>query len=65
MLESRYKSGQSISPNYPHIEGYFLTIHDLARLVRDFQADCYDGFVSNDVGYLEEWLKKHNTIELD
>jgi len=65
ILESRYKPGQSVSPNHDFIEGYFLTINDLARLVRDFQADCHDGFVSNDIGYLEEWLKKHKTIEVD
>jgi len=45
-----------------HINGYFLTIDDLERLVRDFQADCFDGFVSNDKSYIEEWLKKHEQI---
>jgi len=44
------------------IKGYFLSIYDLARLVRDFQADCQDGFVSNDLSYLEHWLKKHEQI---
>jgi len=44
------------------VKGYFLTITDLARLVRDFQADCFDGFVSNDISYLEHWLKDHNRI---
>lgn len=60
--ESRPIPGQSVSPNHPYVDGYFLTINDLARLVRDFQADCHDGFVSNDIGYLEEWLKKHNQL---
>jgi hypothetical protein len=46
-----------------HIEGYFLTIDDLKRLVRDFQADCHDGFVSNDLSYIESWLNKHERIE--
>jgi hypothetical protein len=49
--------------DYKYMDGYFLTIHDLAKLVRDFQADCHDGFVSNDKSYIEEWLKKHNRIE--
>jgi len=49
--------------DYAYMDGYFLTINDLAKLVRDFQADCHDGFVSNDISYLEEWLKKHNRIE--
>jgi hypothetical protein len=40
------------------VTGYFLTIEQLARLVRDFQADCFDGFVSNDVAYLESKLKE-------
>ena len=48
--------------NYKYIDGYFLTIDDLAELVRDFQADCHDGFVSNDNSYLEEWLRKHDQI---
>ena len=40
------------------VTGYFLTIEQLARLVRDFQADCHDGFVSNDEAYLETKLKE-------
>jgi len=48
--------------NYSYVDGYFLTINDLAKLVRDFQADCHDGFVSNDGSYIEEWLKKHEQI---
>ena len=48
--------------NYEYVDGYFLTIDDLARLVRDFQVDCHDGFVSNDKSYIEEWLKKHDQI---
>lgn len=43
--------------------GYFLSIDDLERLVRDFQADCHDGFVSNDQSYIEHWLKKHERIQ--
>lgn len=46
-----------------YVEGYFLTPKDLQKLVRDFQADCHDGFVSNDGSYIEEWLKKHERIE--
>lgn len=41
-----------------YVEGYFLTIDQLAMLVRDFQADNLDGFVSNDKLYIENWLKK-------
>jgi hypothetical protein len=48
--------------NYGYVDGYFLTIYDLAKLVRDFQVDCHDGFVSNDNSYIEEWLKKHEQI---
>lgn len=40
------------------VDGYFLTLKQLAQLVRDFQADCHDGFVSNDEAYLVERLKK-------
>jgi len=48
--------------NDKYVEGYFLSIDDLSRLVRDFQADCFDGFVSNDHSYIEHWLKKHDPI---
>jgi hypothetical protein len=48
-----------------YVAGYYLTIEDLKMLVRDFQADCHDGFVSNDKAYLEEWLKKHKRIEAE
>lgn len=39
--------------------GYFLSIDELKKLVRDFQVDCHDGFVSNDTLYIENWLKNH------
>jgi hypothetical protein len=42
-----------------YADGYFLTIDELKELLRDFQADCHDGFVSNDKAYIEEWLRKH------
>lgn len=45
--------------SYQYMNGYFLTLEQLAELVRDFQVDCHDGFVSNDKSYIEEWLKKH------
>lgn len=45
-----------------YVDGYYLTMPDLERLVRDFQADCHDGFVSNDNAYIETWLKNHNRI---
>jgi hypothetical protein len=45
-----------------YVDGYYLTLKDLERLVRDFQADCHDGFVSNDGAYIEQWLKNHNRI---
>jgi hypothetical protein len=48
--------------NYVYVDGYYLTIDDLVALARDFQADCHDGFVSNDKSYIEEWLKKHDRI---
>jgi hypothetical protein len=41
-------------------DGYFLSIDELQRLVRDFQVDCHDGFVSNDKAYIESWLKKND-----
>lgn len=47
-----------ITANDEVVEGYFLTLDELQKLVRDFQVDCYDGFVSNDKSYIEEWMKK-------
>ena len=37
---------------------YFLTIDEIAKLCRDFQADCHNDFVSNDKAYLESKLKE-------
>lgn len=59
MIPAEYK----IVEHDKYMCGYFLTPYDLSKLVRDFQADCHDGFVSNDVSYIEEWLKKHDRIE--
>lgn len=49
--------------SYQYMDGYFLTLDQLAELVRDFQVDCHDGFVSNDKSYIEEWLKKHEPTQ--
>jgi hypothetical protein len=48
--------------NEEYVDGYYLTLSDLELLMRDFQADCYDGFVSNDRTYIENWLKNHERI---
>jgi hypothetical protein len=45
-----------------YVDGYYLTLNDLKQLMRDFQVDCYDGFVSNDGAYIENWLKNHERI---
>ena len=50
--------------NDKYVGGYFLTIQDLTKLVRDFQADCHDGFVSNDKAYIELWLKNHDSGQI-
>lgn len=44
------------------VSGYFLTIDELIKLTRDFQVDCFDGFVSNDKAYIDAWLEKHKRI---
>jgi len=43
-----------------HATGYFLTQENLEKLVRDFSVDCYDGFVSHDGAYIEQWMKTHS-----
>lgn len=48
--------------HYEYRAGYFLTLELLKKLVRDFQIDCVDSFVSNDETYIEQWLK-NNKIE--
>lgn len=35
---------------------YELTLKELSKLCRDFQVDCYDGFVSNDESYIKIWI---------
>jgi hypothetical protein len=59
MIPAEYK----VLENDKYICGYFLTSYNLQRLVRDFQADCHDGFVSNDNSYIENWLRNHNHDE--
>jgi len=56
MLESKIVMQPDGSERY--VDGYFLTIDELQKLVRDFQADCHDGFVSNDKSYIENWVSK-------
>lgn len=38
--------------------GYFLTVSQIVKLCRDFNADQRDGFVSNDTAYIEIKLKE-------
>lgn len=33
--------------------GYFLTIQQIVKLCRDFNADQRDGFISNDEAYVK------------
>lgn len=47
--------------SYQYVEGYFFTVDKLVELVRDFQADCHDGFVSNDTAYIENWIKDNGS----
>ena len=50
--------------NEVYVDGYYLILKNLEELVRAFQADCHDGFISNDGAYIEQWLKKHNIFFL-
>lgn len=62
MISQETRIEKNASNKEVPVTGYFLTITDLARLVREFQVDCFDGFVSSDISYLENWLKKHKRI---
>ncbi len=55
MLESRILK---IKNREEYVDGYFLTLDELQKLVRDFQVDCYDGFISNDKSYIKSWIEK-------
>jgi len=59
MLETRLVVKDNDSKEEEWKEGYFLSIDELQRLVRAFQVDCHDGFVSNDKAYIENWLKRN------
>jgi hypothetical protein len=59
MLETRLVTKGSENSQEEWKEGYFLSIDELQRLVRAFQVDCHDGFVSNDKAYIENWLKRN------
>jgi hypothetical protein len=45
------------------MKSYNLTIEELSDLCRNFQTDCFDGFVSNDNSYIKNWLKIKNHTE--
>ena len=62
MLESRLIETEK---GEKYVDGYFLTLEQLAQLVRDFQADCFDGFVSNDESYIELWIEKNGNHETE
>lgn len=52
-------------PTGKYVDGYFLTIDDLLKLVRDFQVDSnnLDGlFVIDNELYIKAWLEKHKSI---
>lgn len=34
-------------------------IEKLIKLCKDFQADCFNGFICNDKSYIEFWLEKN------
>lgn len=57
VLESKLIKQES--GDYEYRDGYFLTKELLKKLVRDFQVDCHDGFVSNDDSYIDQWMKTH------
>jgi hypothetical protein len=48
--------------NYEYVDGYFLTINDLAKLVLDFEVDYNSKDIVNTKSYIEEWLKNHVQI---
>jgi hypothetical protein len=58
--------GHSEFQNYGYVEGYFLTIDDLAKLIMDYGRDREnDNMIGLDTAtepYLVRWLKDHNQI---
>ena len=52
-----------IDGNEKYVNGYFLTMKQMVKLLGDYQADSHDGFVSNDEAYISLWLQdKKNDI---
>ena len=66
ILESRVKEDFDNDINHcptgHFIDGYFLTIYDLLRLVRDFQVDSDNEIFTDNELYIKEWLKTHDQI---
>lgn len=47
-----------------YVDGYYLTINDLRKLVVDYQKSDHISFrgVTNKKAFIERWLKNHNRI---
>lgn len=52
--------------NYGYVDGYFLTLSDLAKLINDYGRDKEnDNMIGLDTltqPYIKDWLEKHNQI---
>jgi hypothetical protein len=49
------KDGEQIVEDF---EGYYLTVEELERLLRDFVHDLHDGYISNDKVWIKQKLKE-------
>jgi hypothetical protein len=66
ILEHRIVRRESENFNEEYVKGYFLTIHDLKKLLYDYLGDRENdnmiGLDIHTIPYIEEWLKEHNRI---
>ena len=58
MLESRLYSSKS--GNEVYVDGYFLTIDQLQKLLVDYLKDSSEDRISNDQLYILKWLNENN-----
>lgn len=57
MLESRLYSTKS--GNEVYVDGYFLTIDQLHKLIVDYIKDSSEDRISNDQLYILKWLNEN------
>jgi len=47
-----------------YVEGYYLTLNDLRKLLKDFESGSNRSFkgITNKKAFIDQWLKTHERI---